>query len=250
MADFLRIEGLAKDFGGVHAVAGLDLTLRADELMTLIGPNGCGKTTLFNLITGVLRPTAGSVRLGEHDLTHLPSHRIARLGVGRKFQVPSVYDDLSVEENLDVALHAAAGRDGLSGLWRGGPPPLGRRVENLDAVRLADRRQVEAGQLSHGQKQWLEIGMVLATRPRLVLLDEPTAGMTRGETLATVELIKSLHREHGLALIVIEHDMHFVETLDCRVAVMMAGRLIADGAFADVRGLEAVRQAYLGEAHA
>ncbi|MCB2102039.1 MAG: ATP-binding cassette domain-containing protein [Rhodobacterales bacterium] len=217
-------------------------------MLCVIGPNGCGKTTLFNLITGHLRPTEGSIRFAGHDLTRLKPHQIGRLGIGRKFQVPSVFDDLSVADNLRVARFAEAGRAGLWGLRQRSKGD--GDADLLARVGLADQARTPAGALSHGQKQWLEIALVLALEPRLILLDEPTAGMTRGETAATAELIKDIHRGGGVAVILIEHDMHFVAALDCPVAVMMRGAIVARGDYATVRAVDAVREGYLGAGHA
>ncbi|MFN8831720.1 MAG: ABC transporter ATP-binding protein [Labrys sp. (in: a-proteobacteria)] len=230
----LEVRGLTKSFGGVRAVDAVDLTLAAGELLAVIGPNGCGKTTLFNLLTGQLRPDTGSVRIGGLEVAGLAPDRIARQGVGRKFQVPSVYDELTVAENLAIARLAApkTRRSAADGL--------------LERVGLADRTDWSAGSLSHGQKQWLEIAMVLATRPRLVLLDEPTAGMTRAETLATIDLVRRLRDEEGVATIVIEHDMAAVAALGGRVAAMISGRVVVEGSFDTVRAHPAVIEAYLG----
>ncbi len=235
--DFLKIEGLVRHFGGTRAVDGMDLSLTEGELLCIIGPNGCGKTTLFNLICGELRPQAGTIRLQGRDLTRLKPHDIARCGVIRKFQVPSVYDGLSVERNLRLASGAPLLRRGV-------------RLDMDELAAMAGFTRVEmarpAGELAHGRKQWLEIAMVLAAGPSLVLLDEPTAGMTREETARTVRLIRDIHARYGISMIMIEHDMGFVERLECDVAVMMRGRVITRGSFADVRGVDAVREAYLG----
>ena len=234
--DLLELVGLTKTFGGVNAVDDLSLRLGADEMRCIIGPNGCGKTTLFNLITGTLPPTAGTVRFCGRDLAGLPLHAVARAGIVRKFQVPSVFASLSVEANIRASL--AAGKGAL---------PV---AEILDLVRLGARRADKAGTLSHGEKQWLELAMVLATGPRLILLDEPVAGMTRQEKLETARLIADIRRERRTAVLVIEHDMGFVEALDCEVAVMMLGRVIASGSFAEMRQDRRVREAYLETAYA
>jgi urea transport system ATP-binding protein len=247
MTGFLAIEGLKKDFGGVEVLTGLDLALAAGELLCVIGPNGCGKTTLFNLVTGQLRPTAGSVRFEDRDLTRLRPYAISRLGIGRKFQVPSVFPTISVADNLLVALSAEAGRAGLRGL--AGPTPGADRsaiAETLALIGLTGKAGQPAGALAHGEMQWLEIGMVLIGRPRLMLLDEPTAGMTRAETEATAGLIRRIHAESGVAVILIEHDMRFVEMLDTTVAVMMRGAIAVRGRYAEVRADPAVREGYLG----
>ncbi len=241
----LAIERLNKSFGGVRAADDITLNVASGEMLCLVGPNGCGKTTLFNMVTGFLRPDSGSIRFGGRDLTHGDPIEIARSGIARKFQVPSVFGDLTVRENLDVALNApgrvaaqihAADGDDIGGV--------------LAQVGLADMAGLIARTLSHGQKQWLEIAMVLALEPRLMLLDEPTAGMTRAETLASVDLIRKLHEDSGTAMILIEHDMGFVEALGCPVAVMLQGRIVAAGPFESVSALPEVREAYLGTAHA
>lgn len=237
-APLLDVDGLVKEFGGVRAVDTVDFSVAADEMRCIIGPNGCGKTTLFNLITGYLPPTSGAIRFLGRDIAGLAMHQIARAGIVRKFQVPSVFADLTVAANVDSALavrrgcgpaQASAGRDAL-----------------LDTVRLGGHQRQIAGTLSHGQKQWLELAMVLATNPLLILLDEPAAGMTRSEKTETVRLIHDIRRQSGVAALVIEHDMAFVEALDCPVSVMMMGRMVASGSFAEMRDNPQVRDAYLG----
>ncbi len=237
MKTFLAIEGLVRHFGGTRAVDGLDLTLAEGGLLCIIGPNGCGKTTLFNLICGELRSQAGTIRLQGRDLTRLKPHEIARHGVIRKFQMPSVYDGLSIGRNLLLALNAPLLRRNLT-------PDL-YELAAMAGFSAADMDR-PAGELPHGRKQWLEIAMVLGAGPQLLLLDEPTAGMTREETAMTVRLIRDIHARYGVAMIMIEHDMGFVEQLGCDVAVMMHGRVITRGGFDDVRRVDAVREAYLG----
>lgn len=231
----LSVRDVAREFGGVRALDGVDLSVAPGEQVCVIGPNGCGKTTLFNIITAQLPPSRGEVVFDGRALTGWAPHHIARLGIARKFQVPSVFDDLTVSENLEVA--------------RFGLPPDPTRPDAaalLQLIQLADRAQALAGRLPHGARQWLEIGMLLSQKPRLLLLDEPTAGMTGAETLATAALVRRLAEHGGTAVVVVEHDMRFVEALDARVVVMLAGRVVADGRFDEVRRLPQVREAYLG----
>jgi ABC-type branched-subunit amino acid transport system ATPase component len=232
----LVAEGVVKSFGGIAAVDGVDLSLAPGSLGCIIGPNGCGKTTLFNLMTGYLKPDAGAIRFLGRSIPGQPLHAIARQGLVRKFQVPSVFPALSVAQNLTAATWRTTGQtQALTELFAG---------IDLD---LDDRRP--AGILSHGQKQWLELAMVLSAAPRLVLLDEPAAGMTAAEKAATLRLIERLRRETQIAVLVIEHDMAFVEALDCPIRVMVLGRVVAQGRFEDVRRDPLVRKAYLGAGH-
>lgn len=235
---FLDVVGLTKEFGGVRAVDRVSFALGADEMCCIIGPNGCGKTTLFNLITGYLPPTSGAIRFEGRDMLGRPLYESARAGILRKFQVPSVFPGLTVVENLVAAL---AGRSL--------PAPAGEAMRVLERVRLDRHRDEPAGALSHGQKQWLELALVLAGAPRLMLLDEPSAGMTRTEKAETIRLIRSVRAEAGISALVIEHDMAFVEALECPVMVMMLGRMVATGSYAEVRDNPMVREAYLGTAH-
>lgn len=247
MDAFLEIDDLHKDFGGVRVLKGLSFQLNRGGLMCIVGPNGCGKTTLFNLLTGYLRPSEGAIRLDGTALTHLPPHEIARRGVGRKFQVPRVYDNATVRRNFDVPGFADAGRHGLRGLWRDRPKERQRqRDEILDLIGLAGRADDLAAELSHGERQWLEIGMVLAGDPDIMLLDEPTAGMTPAETAKTADLVRRIQKERGTATLVIEHDMGFVRSLGAPVAVMMDGAIVATGDYEDIRAMKEVREGYLG----
>lgn len=236
---FLAVENLTKAFGGVRAVDSVSFTLAANEMRCVIGPNGCGKTTLFNLLTGYLPPTAGTIRFEGADIPGRPLYEIARAGIIRKFQVPSVFPGLTVDENLKIAL---AGR--------GRPVKHAEAGHILERVRLDRHRHDTAGTLSHGQKQWLELALVLAGAPRLMLLDEPAAGMTRAEKQETIRLIRSVHDESGISALVIEHDMDFVEALECEVMVMMLGRVVASGSYSEMRDNPLVREAYLGNGHA
>ena len=227
----LQAENVGIRFGGLQALEGLNLTVRDRELCCIIGPNGAGKSTFLNLLTGTLRPTSGSVRFLGHDIAGLPLHRIARLGIARKFQIPSVFPSLSVEDNLKVAR------------W-GAPSPARPVGELLDLVALGSRAATLAGELAHGQKQWLEIGMALAIEPRLLLLDEPTAGMTPQETLATAEMLLRLKGE--FSIVAVEHDIRFVRALNCETLVLHQGRRLRSGPFHDIEADEMVRDVYLG----
>lgn len=234
MAALLEVAEVEKDFGGVRAAADLSLSLGEGEMLCLIGPNGCGKTTLFNLVTGALKPDSGRLRFAGEDLIGLEPYQIARLGILRKFQVPGIYADLPVAENLTVAMVGSSAES------------AGRLDELLDLARLADKRGLPAGGLAHGEKQWLEIAMVLARRPRLLLLDEPTNGMTAAETAATVALIRDLHARLGCAVLVIEHDMGFVRDLGCPVALMVRGHIERRGSYEELQADPLVREVYLG----
>ncbi|AEH90288.1 ATP-binding cassette domain-containing protein [Mesorhizobium opportunistum] len=227
----LQAENVGIRFGGLQALEGLNLTVRDKELCCIIGPNGAGKSTFLNVLTGTLRPTSGSVRFLGHDIAGLPLHRIARLGIARKFQIPSVFPGLSVEDNLKVAR------------W-GAPSPVRPVSELLELVALGNRAATLAGELAHGQKQWLEIGMALAIEPRLLLLDEPTAGMTPQETLATAEMLLRLKGE--FSIVAVEHDIRFVRALNCETLVLHQGRRLRSGPFHDIETDEMVRDVYLG----
>jgi ABC-type uncharacterized transport system ATPase subunit len=230
----LELHNVQRSFGGVKAVDGVDLTLAVGESRALIGPNGCGKTTLFELITGALRPDAGRIVLGGAEITGLAPDAIARRGVGRKFQVPALFDSLTVSEHLDIGRWRASDRGAIA-------------ANLLERIGLADRAGAVAGTLSHGERQWLAIGMVLSGAPRLLLLDEPTAGMTESETAATVDLIHEVTAGGGTSVVVIEHDLGFLGRIGFPVAVMARGRIVRVGSYADVRADSAVQALYFGE---
>ncbi|MGI9332489.1 MAG: ABC transporter ATP-binding protein [Gammaproteobacteria bacterium] len=245
-APLLEVRGVSKHFGGIAALDGLSLTLEEAELKCVIGPNGCGKTTLFNVVTGAFAPGAGEVRFCGNDITGHSPHRIGRLGVSRKFQVPGIYPSLSVVENLEVALVRSSASGNPFGLLRGrsSTATLG---EMLRRFGLVDKAGLPAGSLSHGEKQWLEMAMLVAGDARLILLDEPTAGMTVEETEATARLIKTIQSERSLTVLVIEHDMDFVRELACPVIVMIRGAILCEGSYAQIQRNPEVREAYLGE---
>jgi urea ABC transporter ATP-binding protein UrtD len=246
-APLLEVRGLKKHFGGIRALDGVDLSLSRSELKCLLGPNGCGKTTLFNVVTGATPPTAGEVRLRGESIAGQPAHLIARKGVGRKFQVPGVFSELSVSENLEIALRAPDRSVGRLAVTR--PAPLKERAaELLDFCGLRTRRLAMAGSLAHGEKQWLEIAMLLAADAELLLLDEPTAGMSVVETERTADLVRGLSIEFGKTVLVIEHDMNFVRLLQCTVAAMMRGVVIAEGSYDTIRSDVRVLESYLGHA--
>lgn len=231
----LSVTDLVKRFGGVAAVEGVTLSFEPNRLYCVIGPNGAGKSTLFNLLAGRHSPDGGDIARGGRRLTRLPPHRRARLGIGIKLQVPAIYRGLTVAENVWLAAYAD-GRDARRA--------DGRVTAILERVGLVERAAVAAGELSHGEQQWLEIGMVLASRPDVVLLDEPTAGMTRQETLRTVELVRRLGET--ATVVVVEHDMEFVARLGAPVTVMHQGRVFASGGYQELRDDPRVLDIYLG----
>ena len=243
MTTHLDLRDISVSFNGFRALNGLNMSVRKGELRCLIGPNGAGKTTALDIICGKVKPTEGSVTFDGATLHDLEEHEIARVGVGRKFQVPSVFRDLTVAENLEVA---RAGRPGVwANLRRGTGPARRANVERIaELVSLSDQLDRLAAYLSHGQTQWLEIGMLVAQDAELILMDEPTAGMTAQETRKTAELFSRLKGKH--TLVVVEHDMGFVKAIGDIISVMHMGQLLAEGTAAEVEAHPEVRRAYLG----
>jgi urea transport system ATP-binding protein len=246
MPSILETKALTKQFGGLTAISDLHFRLDEGELRCLVGPNGAGKTTFFNLVTGREKPTAGEIYFGAEPISHLPVHEIARRGIGRKFQIPNVYESLTVYENVAIACQHALSVPRL--MAAGAPPRFRDRIMAvLGDVGLTDRHAMPAAHLSHGEKQWLEIGMVLGSEPRLLLLDEPTAGMTADETRKTVGLLRDLSARR-LTLLLIGHDMQFIRAIAHKVTVLHKGRVVAEGDLAEVEANRLVRDIYLGKA--
>ncbi|MGH9920710.1 MAG: ATP-binding cassette domain-containing protein [Nitrososphaerales archaeon] len=237
----LQIQDVRLRFGGVQALQGFSLSVRPGELLGIIGPNGAGKSTLFNLITGFVRPDEGRVLFAGSDLTHLSPHQISRIGIGRKFQVSNIFEELTVDQNL---VAASRGSLGVHALLRPRRAGLSNVDDVAQRVELVGRLDVRAAELSHGEKQWLEIGMVLASRARLLLLDEPTAGMTLGETKKTESMLRAMAGEH--TIVVIEHDIRFIREVAERVVVLHHGSVLASGTVAEIEGDDRVREVYLG----
>jgi urea transport system ATP-binding protein len=239
----LYIEGLTVSFNGFVAVNDLNLYVDQGELRVVIGPNGAGKTTLLDLICGRTKATAGSIRFKDTELTGLAEYEIVRAGVGRKFQTPSIYETLSVRENLEVSF--PAGRSVLGALTFRRTAAVIERVEQVaEEIFLADQLDRSAELLSHGQKQWLEIGMLLMQEPELMMLDEPVAGMSVSERERTAELLNRISRNRSL--IVIEHDMEFVKNIAHKVTVLHQGRVLAEGSMDKVHSDPRVVEVYLG----
>jgi urea transport system ATP-binding protein len=238
----LEIRDLVVAFEAFHAIDGLDLTLHEHEVRFVIGPNGAGKTTLVDSITNLVRPTSGSILFAGKELIGRKEHEIVRAGIGRTFQKPSVFDELTVLENVDIA---ATFRLPFRSLLRRRKGVSGEVAAALESVNLRGHSDDAAGSLSHGQKQWLEVAMVLVQKPRLLLLDEPVAGMTEKERLHTGELITQIATE-GTTVLVIEHDMDFVRRFAHKVTVMHEGKVLTEGTVAEVQQNETVREVYLG----
>jgi len=243
----LYVDDITVSFDGFKALNALTLQIAVGELRCIIGPNGAGKTTMMDVITGKTRPDAGTVHFGSSiDLLRLRENEIAQVGIGRKFQKPTVYEELTVFENLELALKADR-RVRASLFSRLDGEQLDRMAATLQQIHLKDEAQRTAGLLSHGQKQWLEIGMLLMQDPKLLLLDEPVAGMTDEETERTAELFLSLEGQHSL--VVVEHDMKFVDQLTQgrkKVTVLHEGSVLAEGLLSDVQNNEKVVEVYLG----
>lgn len=241
-ADYLELSDVRVSFDGFLAVDGVSMTVLQGDLRFLIGPNGAGKTTLVDAITGLV-PATGSARFGRTELIGRKVHTIARLGVGRTFQTASVFEELTVLQNLDIA--AGAGRGPLSLLRRRSsvPPEV---VQALDTIGLTGLRDRPAGALAHGQKQWLEIGMLLVQNSRVLLLDEPVAGMSADERAQTGELLRTVGAQR--TVIVVEHDMDFMRSFATSVTVLHAGKILSEGTVAQVQADPKVQEVYLGQA--
>jgi branched-chain amino acid transport system ATP-binding protein len=235
----LETRGLNKHFGGLHVTADVNLALAEGEIHCLIGPNGAGKSTLFRLILGEHAPSSGSIFYAGQDITPLKSFQRIRRGMSVKFQVPGIFKALSARQNLEIALqhHLQGGS-------------LDAEADRLlDFLHLSEVAAQSAGNLSHGQKQWLEIGMAISLKPKLLLLDEPTAGMSPAETFATGEIVQTLNAG-GVTILAVEHDMSFVRQVARRVTVLHLGRIFAQGTIEEIIADERVAAIYLGHGHA
>ncbi len=240
----LYLNGVTVSFDGFRALNNLSLAVEPGEMRAIIGPNGAGKTTMMDVVTGKTRPDEGDVVFeGSADLTKLDEAEIVRRGIGRKFQKPTVFEMHTIEDNILLALDGDR-RARAAIMWRQNMDETRRIDRILDVIRLTTARERLAGSLSHGKKQWLEIGMLLAQEPTLLLVDEPVAGMTDAETRQTVALLKEINRDR--TVVVVEHDMAFVRELDVKVTVLHEGAVIAEGAIDQVSANERVIEVYLG----
>jgi urea transport system ATP-binding protein len=241
--DYLEVRGLTVSFDGFKAVDGVDLTVFQSDLRFLIGPNGAGKTTIIDALTALV-PATGSARFGSAQLIGRKSHQIARLGVGRTFQTASVFTELTVLQNLDIAAGAKRSAWSMLGVRRGVPEIV---QQALETVALASEVDKPAGILSHGQKQWLEIGMLLVQDSRVMLLDEPVAGMSADERDATGELLKRIGSDR--TVIIVEHDMDFMRKWADSVTVLHQGKVLSEGSVMQVQADRGVQEVYLGRSH-
>ncbi len=239
----LAVEGLTVSFDGFKAVNDLSFYVDENEIRVIIGPNGAGKTTVLDLICGRTRATSGSIRFRGKELTTMKEHQIVHAGVGRKFQNPSIYEDLTVFENLELSF--PRGKNVWGALaFRRDREVIGRVEEIAEMIFLKEHLNTEAAILSHGQKQWLEIGMLLIQKPDLLMLDEPVAGMSVAERIKTAELLNTIIKQHSV--IVIEHDMKFVEDIAHRVTVLHQGKVLSEGTMDHVQHDPKVVEVYLG----
>jgi branched-chain amino acid transport system ATP-binding protein len=248
----LKVEGLAKQFGGIQALSNYSLTMGEHELMGLIGPNGAGKTTVFNLLSGVLKPTSGKVWFAGRDITVWSPHKTARIGIARTFQNIRLFQDMTVLDNIKVAYHMRLGKGLLPtlfhtpGFTRSEREMEKRAMESLEMLNLQDVKNESAQNLPYGVQRKVEIARALATLPKLLLLDEPAAGMNPQETEELTRTIDLIHKERGLAVLLVEHDMKLVMSVCPRIQVLNQGAVLADGTPDEVRGDSRVVAAYLG----
>ncbi len=240
----LYLDGITVTFDGFRALNELSLVIEPGEMRAIIGPNGAGKTTMMDVITGKSRPDSGTAMFdGRVDLTELDEAEIAELGIGRKFQKPTVFESHTVADNILLALKGP--RDPIAAIFGARNRIAGERIDAvLETVKLTEHRNRAAGALSHGQKQWLEIGMLLAQDPKLLLVDEPVAGMTDAETAITADLLREINRTHSV--VVVEHDMTFVRALGVKVTCLHEGSVLAEGNLEDVSADPRVIEVYLG----
>jgi urea transport system ATP-binding protein len=244
MAKLLEVQKLTTRVSGYTILNNLDFSIDENELRVVLGPNGAGKTTLISMITGQYRPTAGKIYFAGEDITGMAPDRIFQKGISRKFQVPNLYETLSIFDNVMVSLKGD--RKVFGSLLRKVTADDAERIWSiLEFVGLADRASDPADRLSHGERQWLELGMLIASSPKLLLLDEPTTGMTESGKLKTAELIQRIARDHTVLLV--EHDMHIVRQIAKRVTVLHQGQVLAEGPLSEVVENEAVREVYLGK---
>lgn len=237
----LTIDGLGVDFQGFKAVNGVSLIIEEGELRVLLGANGAGKTTLMDMISGKTKSTEGRVYLRDTDITNWEEHKIARAGIGRKFQIPSVFKELTVRRNLEVA---SCKNPGVFANLGFGFPARAKIDEVLELIGLTAEANRVAAYLSHGQTQWLELGLLITQDPKIILLDEPTAGMTQTETHKTSQIVNNLKGRH--TIIVVEHDMAFVREIAERITVLHLGQVLAEGRVVDIENNPKVKEAYLG----
>lgn len=244
----LEIKNLHKSFGGFKAISDVSLTVERRQIVAIIGPNGAGKSTFFNLITGHVKPDTGHVTLNGKKITGVAPHRLCSMGMGRSFQRTNIFPKLTVFENVQAALIAHAGRG--KDFWSRAENLYRAEAESLLAdVGLLDKAESEARSLSHGNQKQLELGIALSSKPEILLLDEPTAGMSSNETHASIALLERIASERSLTLLFTEHDMEAVFSIAQKIGVLHQGRLIAEGAPQDVRNDSEVKRVYLGERH-